>query len=187
MSDWREQYARVRRWRYRIADYDSTDAASVVDTFFAFAQACAHMVDWLENDRSQAIRRDEAERHVNDSAALAFCRDVSNGSKHARLQEKNVSLAEKLRLVGWMETKNREGEVVRAKWVSTAELSVECDGRWVPIPEFAHACVAAWEDLPSPTRSPQRQWHKKWHKAHRRLTRASVTPKIIARPRSSVG
>jgi hypothetical protein len=142
MSDWREQYARVRRWRDRIAPR-SLDAESAEDSFFAFAQACAHLVDWLENDGSQPIRRAEAECHVTGSSALAFCRDVCNGAKHARLEEKNVSVAAKPTLV---RTLQRDGEVIQTT-VLKVELSLEWDGRWVPILEFADACLAAWEVL----------------------------------------
>ena len=91
MSDWREQYDRMKRWRETMAR-DRGDRERVTDIFFAFAQTCSHMVDWLENDSSQPIRRIEADQHVHASETLPFCAAICIGSKHARLEEKDVAL-----------------------------------------------------------------------------------------------
>jgi hypothetical protein len=91
---WREQYDRMKRWRRRVQQ-SRDDRDAVRDSFYAFAQTCYHLVDWLENDRSQPIRRGIAKRFVKDSGLLSFCRDICNGSKHARLEAKSVNVVDK--------------------------------------------------------------------------------------------
>jgi hypothetical protein len=92
MSEWREQYDRMKRWREVLAT-DRGDRERVRDNFFAFAQACYHLVDWLHSDLSQPIRKPEAKSHVRASEALAFCAGICNGSKHAQLEQKDVDLS----------------------------------------------------------------------------------------------
>ena len=62
---WREQYDRMQRWRFRlwvgVEHIVGGGDQALVDAFYAFAQTCYHLVDWLENDRSQHVRRTYAE------------------------------------------------------------------------------------------------------------------------------
>ena len=81
----------MKRWRRRL-QRDRIDPDAVRDSFFAFTQTCYHLVDWLENDKSQPIRRRMAEQFIEESGVLSFCRDVCNGSKHAQLDAKKVNV-----------------------------------------------------------------------------------------------
>lgn len=140
MSKWREQYDRMTRWRERIA-HDRRDPARVSDIFFAFAQTCYHIVDWLENDPSQPIRRAEAYRHVMASAPLSFCHDICQGSKHARLEQQNVALS-----VGTSVIAAHIGDPVSPE-ESVAKLYVDWEGRSVLAVVFADFCIAEWDRL----------------------------------------
>jgi hypothetical protein len=89
MSDWREQYDRMKRWRETIVG-DRIDADRVQDIFLAFVQTCYHMVDWLELDPnlSQLIPKGEAEQYARGSDTLSLCGDLCIGAKHAVLERK---------------------------------------------------------------------------------------------------
>lgn len=85
MMDWREHYRRMKRTRARLNAEWNTQAKrpdwieSVRDAFYDFFQTCYHLVDWLDNDPSQPIRRQEANEFVRASAALSLCRDLCLG------------------------------------------------------------------------------------------------------------
>lgn len=145
MSDWREQYDRMKRWRETMAR-DRTDPDRVQDIFLAFAQTCYHMVDWLENDRTQPIRRGEAGQHVIDSPALSFCDDICQGAKHARLEERDVetsvteSMVTDYTLHTWSgKTSQRERAVQK--------LYLDWQGGSVLALDFADQCIFEWEQL----------------------------------------
>jgi hypothetical protein len=55
----------MRRWQARLWLDPILHGEHAFDSFYAFAQNCSHLVDWLENDRSQHIRRTEAEVFVD--------------------------------------------------------------------------------------------------------------------------
>jgi hypothetical protein len=139
----------MKRWRDTIAR-DRLDRDRVSDIFFAFAQTCYHMVDWLENDGSQPIRRAEWEKHVMASRALSYCSDICNGSKHARLQEKGIELSEQMSLAGAYR-EHIEGSGSDAVWrerqVFEAKLYLEWEGEAVLALDFADRCIAEWDDL----------------------------------------
>ena len=128
-SGWREQYERMKRWRRRVQD-SRDDRDAVRDSFYAFVQTCYHLVDWLENDKSQSIRRDTAEHFVNASGVLSFCRDICNGSKHARLEAKKVNVVDRPIKLGHEET----------VW----EMSVDYQGNSYTAAWFTGLCIAEW-------------------------------------------
>jgi hypothetical protein len=135
VPSWREQYARMVRWHKRLRRYrlDPDNPEYARDNFFAFAQACYHLVDWLGNDKSQPIRRSDAKQFVDATPVLAFCRDIYNGSKHAvhDAKRKKVHVTTYSMPVG-------EG-----KWWAS-ELCVEYQGLSYSAPGFAYLCIANW-------------------------------------------
>ena len=132
---WREQYYRMVRWEKRLRRYrlDPDNPEYARDNFFAFAQACYHLVDWLQNDKSQGIRRIAADQFVHATPILAFCRDICNGSKHAVHDAKR----QKVKVTAWS-LRIGEGEV------GGSELLVEYDGQSYSAAGFAHLCIANW-------------------------------------------
>src|SRR5437867_4239942 len=101
---------------------------ALVDTFYAFAQACYHLADWLDKDRSQPVRPGLAEAHAHNSPVLRFCRDICNGSKHAQLEAKKVAT----KMERTITVLNDElGSVVQPK------LSVHWAGEFIEVDRFA--------------------------------------------------
>lgn len=145
MADWREQYDRMKRWRETMR-VDRGDRERVADIFFAFAQTCYHMVDWLENDRSQPIRRGEANGHVLASDALSFCNDVCQGSKHARLEERDVDLSVIESMVTDYRIHVGEGLTTSGQR-AVQKLHLEWHGNVVLALDFADQCIFEWEQL----------------------------------------
>jgi hypothetical protein len=128
-SKWREQYERIKRWRKRV-QRAGDDADDVRDSFFAFTQASYHLVDWLENDKSQPIRRSRAEKFVEESAILSVWHDICNGTKHARLEAKKVKVKDRpIRLGPEMTV-----------WA----LSVEYQDQSYTASWFAGMCISEW-------------------------------------------
>jgi hypothetical protein len=145
MSDWREQYYRMKRWRDAVAA-DRGDGERVTDIFFAFTQSCYHLVDWLANDPSRPISKSEATRYVFNSEALSFCADICNGAKHARLEEKDVDLSVEAALVkDYRFYPNEDRKDTRERVVQV--LSLEWQGRSVLALRFADRCIEEWDVL----------------------------------------
>jgi hypothetical protein len=75
---WREQYDRMRRWQGRlwlgVEHIVGRSDEAAVDAFYAFAQTCAHLVDWLENDRSQHIRRPQGRGACRSFSGVSLLR-----------------------------------------------------------------------------------------------------------------
>jgi hypothetical protein len=139
MADWREQFRRMVRWKARLWIDPIAHGANAVDTFYAYATACYHLIDWLENDPRQPIRRGEAEAFVMRTPILAFCGEICNGSKHARLQEKEVRVKS--------ETTTQAihlGEDVKDFVFEKTRLFVEWSGEYIDIEEFANRCNIEW-------------------------------------------
>jgi hypothetical protein len=150
MAPWREQYDRMRRWYWRLwmgveHIVGGSDEAAI-DAFYPFAQTCYHLVDWLENDRSQRIRRSQAEAHVSASPALAFCADICNGSKHAVLTQKRVRVKSKKTITGSYSYEDESGQM-REQQVEAIEVFIEWNGEETAVDAFALKCVDEWGRL----------------------------------------
>ena len=142
MSDWREQFLRIARWKARLWLDPILHKENAVDSFYAFAAACYHLIDWLENDPSQPIRRGRAKAYVLNSEILAFCGDICNGSKHAQLETKEV----RVKTEKTTESVHVGGDAEDLV-VEQARLFVEWKGNYVDIEEFAAWCMEEWRRL----------------------------------------
>lgn len=49
MTQWREQYERMKRWHARLRESEIADDRRL-DDFHAFFVTCFHLKDWLKND-----------------------------------------------------------------------------------------------------------------------------------------
>jgi len=142
LSDWREQFLRIARWKARLWIDPILHKEHAVDSFYAFAAVCYHLIDWLENDPSQPIRRGQAEAYVFNSEILAFCGEICNGSKHAQLEPKGVRVkAEKTTQSVHL------GDDAEDLVVEHTHLFVEWKGQYVEIEEFAAQCMKEWARL----------------------------------------
>ncbi len=133
---WREQYDRMRRWQDRLWLDPVLHGEHAVDSFYAFAQACYHLVDWLEKDPSACA-------HVKASPVLSFCREICNGSKHARLAAKKVLVTSKKTAESY-HIEDDSGQPVEHVTEST-ELFVDWEGKPTDIESFAKLCVDDWD------------------------------------------
>jgi hypothetical protein len=85
---WQSQWERVQR---RLDDMRAvytgrpggTDAA--IDAVQSFFEAVHHLKDWLRNDPSSGITKDDVDKLINESLVLRLCADLANGSKHLAL------------------------------------------------------------------------------------------------------
>ena len=142
MSDWREQVLRIARWKARLWIDPIIHKEHAVDSFYAFAAACYHLIDWLENDPSQPIRRGQAEAHVSNSEILAFCGDICNGSKHARLEPKGIRVKTE-KTTEAVHVGDDADDII----VEHTHLFVEWKGNYIDIEEFAARCMEEWTPL----------------------------------------
>jgi hypothetical protein len=149
MSNWREQYDRMKRWRETVAR-DRFDADRVQDIFLAFVQTCYHMVDWLELDRSQPIRREGADRHVANSEVLSLCGALCIGAKHARLEaelkENKADLTVGTSVLGAYTLQTMTGETSHRE-VNVVRVQLEWRDSSITALEFADRCMDDWERL----------------------------------------
>jgi hypothetical protein len=60
-----------------------TDAA--IDAVQSFFEAVHHLKDWLRNDPSSGITKDDVDKLIDESLVLRLCADLANGSKHLAL------------------------------------------------------------------------------------------------------
>ncbi len=149
MADWREQYLRMLRWRYRlwlgVEHVVGGGDQAVVDVFFAFAQSCHHLLDWFRNDPSQHTRCERVESHVARSDVLQFCRAICNGSKHAQLQSKKVEM--KLQKTTTPHSIKDESGQSHEFTVDEVQLLVWWNGEFIPADTFAGMCIEEWNSF----------------------------------------
>jgi len=142
---WFEQYRRMVRWSRRLwlgteHIFGGGDDA-LIDAFYAFTQACYHLVDWLEKDHSQPVRRGLADAHVHSCAVLAYCKDICDGSKHARLETKSVTKIEKS--VSSYLIVDESGHRTEESVVQP-QLFVYWEGEFIDVSQFAEQCIDEW-------------------------------------------
>lgn len=145
MCRWREQYDRMKRWESRLY-YDAVmHGEHAADSFYAFAQTCYHLVDWLENDQTQPVRRERAKAYVNASPLLTYCAGICNGSKHAQLEAKKVQVTSRktAQSVPFEDDSGEPHEITSER----TELFVGWQGTVVDIETFAASCVDAWDQF----------------------------------------
>jgi len=73
----------VRRWKVRLHLARSTDDAE--DYSIAFFQSCHNLRDWVQWDN--AMPQVEIEELFKNHAELRLCADISNATKHLRLDD----------------------------------------------------------------------------------------------------
>jgi hypothetical protein len=146
-TTWREQYERMLRWRGRlwlgVEHLVARDDQGAVDAFYAFAQSCYHLVDWLDNDRSQHVRRTHAEAYVESRPILALCRDICNGSKHAQLHAKKVDVRMRKTTTSHS-VEDEEGQPFEFV-VRNVEVFIRWGGAFVGADDFAAQCIGEWD------------------------------------------
>jgi len=144
MSNFRQQYNRMVRWRNRIKEDSQPGPEAALDVFFAFTHACYHLVDWLEHDYSQPIRRADADRLVDESEVLRFCRNICNGSKHATLAARKVHPSTITKLNGWRFDYLDNGDLSAGSDVYAYEVVLDWQNGQISALDFADRCIDEW-------------------------------------------
>jgi hypothetical protein len=154
MISWREQYWRMERWRQQLDTLKQNRTMGrdahlehLRDLFFAFFQACHHMQDWFANDDWYPIPRGELDEYVNASPALAACRDLCNGSKHARLEAKQVNLRDDHKVTAVQGVYAVDNEELAKMVHLEPTLTLEYQGKALDPFDLADQCVAAWNNF----------------------------------------
>ncbi len=143
-SSWQKQYGRMIRWKHRLW-LGTIDGDDITDVFYAFAQSCYHLGDWLWNDVPLGIGEGEIRAYVRASSALKLCGAICNGAKHARLKSKSKGIH--LATNSTVETINvpADGEEeAREIKFNRYELFVNWNGQTVNVENFVEACVDEW-------------------------------------------
>lgn len=88
MSAYEQQLARVHRFFKRI-ETPLESQTEYDDMMWAFIQNCWHLKDWIINDDSAPkALRDRVMPGVRKSKCLQVCADLTNRSKHFKLEQK---------------------------------------------------------------------------------------------------
>ncbi len=154
MSQWQEQYQRMKRARGRLnrewndgtEGEDKTDR--VRDAFFVFFQNCYHMVDWLENDPARPIRRAETDRFVKASPALSLCDALCQGSKHAVLKQKGITAVQPERqVISELPFVDSSGKKLGGIQFSAMEMTVVWSAGQTNAFDLADECFAEWDQF----------------------------------------
>jgi hypothetical protein len=95
-EQWKLQWARVARWRNRVAEIKKCSrqrepSAEDVDTVIAFLQNCYHLRDWILATRADL--KADLDALFNTHYELQGCRDVCNGFKHKNLKRASLDAA----------------------------------------------------------------------------------------------
>ncbi len=81
-----------------------------------------------------SVQRAPAEAHVESCPALAYCRDICNGSKHAQLEAKNVTTKMERTTTG----EDEFGPIEQP------QLFVHWRGQFLEAEKFAAECIREW-------------------------------------------
>jgi hypothetical protein len=142
-SSWQEQYGRMIRWKHRLW-LGTIDGDDITDVFYAFAQSCYHLGDWLWNDVPLGMNRGDVRAYIHGSSALKLCGEICNGAKHARLKAQGVHLATNS-TVETIHVPADAGEEAREIKFNRYELFVDWNGQAENVENFAVACVGEWD------------------------------------------
>jgi hypothetical protein len=151
MSDWREQYGRMLRWRRQLDRLTQGRTMGrdehlehLRDLLYAFFQTCHHMQDWFANDPWNPVPRADVETYVHTSRPLSICRDLCNGSKHARLEAKGANLREEHKVTDVQAIYTAGEEVGKVVHLEPTFALLYGDQPMNPF-DLADECVAAWD------------------------------------------
>lgn len=147
MSDYEEQWNRVKRWFERVERIENGvtnepfDAAKFKDDYLAFFQNCYHLQDWLMKDDSTNITESDVDRFIDARTCMTICADLCNGSKHLELGSGGRSNEE---------PEMADGAIIRDN-VSTGEISasyrVETNSGDEDAFNIAEECMDEWRQF----------------------------------------
>jgi len=90
LRKYQEQFERMKRWyeRFRQIDQGRLHNLPLVyyqDEVYAFFQNCYHLKDWIQNDDTVTLPKQEVEKFIDQNDCMRVCADICNGTKHLKL------------------------------------------------------------------------------------------------------
>ena len=136
---YQEQLKRTKRW-YEIFQQlnqgleHEKNSEFYKDYVYSFFQNCYHLKDWLKNDKSIKIDKEELEVFVNNCKGMKICKGICNGSKH--LISKNPRIGESSYFM-----------VLEAgkKPVISVKYNIEANGESQDAFSLASECMREWQ------------------------------------------
>lgn len=82
-----QQFKRVKRFYERFNKIDKgrihdMSSANYEDEVYAFFIFCYQLKDWIKNDKTIKLPKNQIEKFVNENDCLSLCADICNGIKH---------------------------------------------------------------------------------------------------------
>jgi len=145
-----EQFARMKRWYERIKKIDQGEPHDLsyinlppdyyYDEVYAFFQNCYHLKDWIKNDDTVKLLKEDVEDFIKRHECMCLCADICNSTKHLNLTRppKSGQVPEfkrrelSLRLEGGPEPIINDKFFIETKTgtVNAFELASECVRKW---------------------------------------------------------
>ncbi|MBT9175699.1 MAG: hypothetical protein DDT22_01383 [candidate division WS2 bacterium] len=95
-----EQFERMKRWYECIKKIDQGRPHNLsfvnlpsnyfYDEVYTFFLNCYHLKDWIQNDDTVKLPKENVENFINQNECMRVCADICNGIKHLR-RESNRS------------------------------------------------------------------------------------------------
>lgn len=144
MANWRDQWDRLNR-TYSLVQQSSTayrndrpNSDYHRDELFSFFETCLHMRDWLWNDPSVGLTREDAGKLYNAHDCLKLAHDIAIGSKHVVIKSPHVDA--NVRLAG------QDVNVLVGTGASFA-WQIEADRKVYDGYRLATECLQAWQSI----------------------------------------
>jgi len=89
---YQQQFERVERFYERFNKIDKgrphdMSSANYEDEVYAFFIFCYHLKEWIINDETVSVPKNEIEKFINENECLSICADICNGLKHLKRDE----------------------------------------------------------------------------------------------------
>ena len=90
-----EQFERMKRWYERIKKIDQGEPHDLsyinlspdyyYDEVYAFFMNCYHLKDWIKNDDTVKLLKEDVEDFIKRHECMRLCADICNSIKHLNL------------------------------------------------------------------------------------------------------
>lgn len=147
--NWRGQYDRMMRWYERFEEINrekkekKPDFFKDHDTVYAFFQNCYHLKDYIINDPSVSLPKDDVENYIQRISCLKLCSDIANGTKHLKLTKSKSGLSPIIDPLSVTCELTPKGKIKSYK----IKYSIETEVGYFDAFETATECVQRWKEF----------------------------------------
>ena len=148
-----EQFERMKRWYERIKKIDegrphnlsflNLPSSYFYDEVYAFFQNCYHLKDWIKNDDTVKLPKEDVEDFIKQDKYMCLCADICNGTKHLKLTRPPKSKQDP-------EFAGRKFSVSLGggpEPIIGVKFSIKTKTRTIDAFELASECVRKWEEF----------------------------------------